>query len=66
MHQKTNIKCRSGDVVRSNINPELFFRRALSLTLCRDDVTVENDYLILLDYDVAKAPKLEDDFAAIN
>ena len=49
MHQKTNIKCRSGDVVRSNINPELFFRRALALTLCRDDVTVENYYLILLD-----------------
>jgi len=49
MHKKTNIKCRSGDVVRSNINPELIFRRALVLTLCRDDVTVKNYYLILLD-----------------
>ena len=41
MHKKTNRKCRLEDVVRSNFNSELIFRRVLSLTSCRDDVAVE-------------------------
>ena len=52
MHNKTNLKCRSGDVVRSNINPELIFRRALALTSCRDDVTIEK----LLSYPIGPIP----------
>jgi hypothetical protein len=34
-------RLRSGETVQGNINPELIFRRALALTTCRDDVTVE-------------------------
>ena len=41
MHKKTKLKCRSGDIIKTNVNPELIFRRALALTQCRDDVTEE-------------------------
>ncbi|KAK3085631.1 hypothetical protein FSP39_006444 [Pinctada imbricata] len=41
MHKKTKLKCNSGVTVKSVVNPELIFRRALTLTKCRDDVTVE-------------------------
>ena len=40
--KSTNLKCRSGDIVKAHINPELIFRRALVLASSRDDVTVEN------------------------
>ena len=40
-NKKTRLICRSGETVQGNINPELIFRRALALTTCRDDVTVE-------------------------
>jgi hypothetical protein len=32
MNKKTKLKCRSGETVQGNINPELIFRRALALT----------------------------------
>ena len=41
MTQKTKLKCRSGVTVTVHVNPELVFRRALVLTNCREDVTVE-------------------------
>ncbi|CAC5364654.1 unnamed protein product [Mytilus coruscus] len=41
MNKKTKLKCRSGETVQGNINPELIFCRALALTKCRDDVPVE-------------------------
>ena len=49
MNKKTKLKCRSGETVQGNINPELTFRRALALMTCRDDVTVKNYFLSLLD-----------------
>jgi hypothetical protein len=36
MNKKTKLKCRSGETVQGNINPELIFRRAaLALTFRR-------------------------------
>jgi hypothetical protein len=42
MTSKTNLKCKSGEIISGHINPELAFRRALVLANCRDDVTIEN------------------------
>ena len=42
MTSKTNLKCKSGEVISGHMNPELVFRRALILANCRDDVTIEN------------------------
>lgn len=52
MNKKTKLKCRSGETVQGNINPELIFRRALALTKCRDDVTVEK----LLSFPIGPIP----------
>lgn len=52
MHKKTKLRCRSGKIIKSNINPELIFRRALALTNCKDDVTVEK----LLSYPIGPIP----------
>jgi hypothetical protein len=52
MNKKTKLKCRSGETVQGNINPELIFRRALALTTCRDDVTVEK----LLSFPIGPIP----------
>ena len=38
--------------MQGNINPELIFRRALALTTCRDDVTVEK----LLSFPIGPIP----------
>ena len=42
MTSKTNLKCKSEEIISGHINPELVFRRALVLANCRDDVTIEN------------------------
>ncbi|CAC5392868.1 unnamed protein product [Mytilus coruscus] len=38
MNPKVQLKCKSGQVVKGHLKSELVFRRALSLTKCRDDV----------------------------
>ncbi|CAC5405606.1 unnamed protein product [Mytilus coruscus] len=40
MTKPCNLKCRSGDIVKTHINPVLVFRRALALANVRDEVTV--------------------------
>ncbi|CAC5382504.1 unnamed protein product [Mytilus coruscus] len=52
MNKKTKLKCRSGETVQGNINTELIFRRALALTKCRDNVTVEK----LLSFPIGPIP----------
>ncbi|CAC5419984.1 unnamed protein product [Mytilus coruscus] len=47
-----NLKCRSGDIVKTHINPELVFRRALALKNVRDEVTVEK----VLAYPIGRIP----------
>ena len=42
MISKTNLKCKSGEIISGHINQEIVFRRALVLANCRDDVTIEN------------------------
>ena len=38
--KKTKLKCGKGDVATAASSPEIVFRRALSLTRCRDDVSM--------------------------
>jgi hypothetical protein len=52
MNKKTKLKCRSGEAVQGNVNPELIFRSALALTTCRDNVTVEK----LLSFPIGPIP----------
>jgi len=52
MNKKTKLKCRSGETVQGNVNPELIFRSALALTTCRDNVTVEK----LLSFPIGPIP----------
>ena len=52
MNPKVQLKCKSGQVVKGHLNPELVFRRALSLTKCRDDVSVET----VLSYPICPIP----------
>ena len=40
MAKKTKFKCGRGGVVTAAINPEIVFRRAMSLARCRDDVSM--------------------------
>lgn len=47
-----NLKCRSGDIAKAHINPELIFRRALVLVSSRDDVAVEQ----VLSYPIGPIP----------
>ena len=35
------LKCRTGDVVKAHIHPELVFRRALALANVREEISVE-------------------------
>ncbi|CAC5356829.1 unnamed protein product [Mytilus coruscus] len=52
MNPKVQLKCKSWQVVKGHLNPELVFRRALSLTKCRDDVSVET----VLSYPICPIP----------
>ena len=52
MNKQTKLRCRSGETVQGSINPELIFRRALTLTTCRNDVTVEK----LLSFPIGPIP----------
>ena len=52
MNPKVQLKCKYGQVVKGHLNPELVFRRALSLTKCRDDVSVET----VLFYPICRIP----------
>ena len=52
MAKPCNLKCRSGDIVKTHINPELVFRRALALANVRDEVTVEK----VLAYPIGRIP----------
>jgi hypothetical protein len=42
MNAKTSLKCKSGEIITSHINPEIVFKRALVLANSRDDVTIDN------------------------
>ena len=42
MNAKTSLKCKSGEIITSHINPEIVFRRVLVLANSRDDVTIDN------------------------
>ena len=46
------LKCRSGELIKRHINPELVFRRALTLTKFREDVSVER----VLSYPIGPVP----------
>ena len=52
MTKTTNLKCKSGDIVKVHINPETIFRRALVLANCREDVTVDK----VLSYPIGPIP----------
>ncbi|CAC5356814.1 unnamed protein product [Mytilus coruscus] len=52
MNPKVQLKCKSGQVEKGHLNPELVFRRALSLTKCIDDVSVET----VLSYPICPIP----------
>jgi hypothetical protein len=39
--KRCNLKCRSGEVIKAHINPEIVFKRALALANVREEVTVE-------------------------
>jgi hypothetical protein len=42
MNAKTSLKCKSGEIITGDINPEIVFRRALVLANSRDDVRIDN------------------------
>jgi hypothetical protein len=42
MNAKTSLKCKSGEIITGDINPEIVFRRALVLANSKDDVTIDN------------------------
>jgi hypothetical protein len=52
MTKQSNLKCRTGDVVKAHIHPELVFRRALALANVREEVSVEK----VLAYPVGPIP----------
>ena len=52
MTKQVSLKCRSGDIIKAHISPEVIFRRALVLASSRDDVTVEK----ILSYPVGPIP----------
>ncbi|CAC5392772.1 unnamed protein product [Mytilus coruscus] len=52
MNPKVQLKCKSRQVVKGHLNPELVLRRALSLTKCRDDVSVKT----VLSYPICPIP----------
>lgn len=39
--KRCNLKCRSGEIIKAHINPDIVFRRALALANVREEVTVE-------------------------
>jgi hypothetical protein len=41
MTKQSNLKCRTGDVVKAHIHPELVFRRALALANVREEDVVK-------------------------
>jgi hypothetical protein len=55
MTKQSNLKCRTGDVVKAHIHPELVFRRALALANVREEVSVEK----VLAYPVGSIPRFE-------
>ena len=52
MQAKMKLKCRSGELIKGHIHPELVFRRALTLTKFREDVSVER----VLSYPIGPVP----------
>ena len=52
MQAKMKLKCRSGELIKGHINPQLVFRRALTLTKFREDVSVQR----VLSYPIGPVP----------
>jgi hypothetical protein len=50
--KRCNLKCRSEDIIKTHINPEIVFRRALAFATVREEVTVEK----VLAYPIGQIP----------